>query len=334
MKYYILASSLISDESTSKLLRQLRRVDVRAEFKGFGDFHMKLECSDIPEVDLFTLKKAKRTIKEFVPDLIILTGSSLKEINLASFAKKLGIKTCYYSLPDSPGKVSIRRISQVMDKVLVTRPDEEKLYNSTSARAEFVGNPLIDSIKDHEFDETLILNLNRVNIAVLPAPNDKQFRRELKLIRRIAARVPEYQFHIVLELNDLNPMVPENVKLYVGKKYDMLKQCNAAIAFSGIGSLESALMNCPHVLFRKKNGWWNQKRKLISPVNRVMNKVIVSELSEPGEILSELNLILKDENRCAGIMADYQEMKERIGMERASYNAARIITEWLESGSS
>lgn len=369
MKYFIVAGERSGDLHASKLAKQLKRMDVRAEIVGFGGSYMEKEqvqilkhyssfsfmgvlevLSNLGKIKR-TLKEAKNAIQDENPDVLILVDFPGINLKLATFAKNQGIKTCYYISPKIWAWKShrIKRIRRDVDKMLVILPFETEYYKTRDFPVTYVGNPSIDAIKDYDYDSHFTFNKEEVNIAVLPGSRKQEIEASAKVISDIANQSSTWKFHIAAVDNVESSLYEPyrsilNSKIHVDKTYEILKQCNAAIVTSGTATLETALLNCPQVVVYKANPIsvfivkMMVKIKWISLVNLIADKQIVKELIQerynPREVLDEIKLILSDQKYCAGMMADYQVLRSKIGSERASFKAANEIVEWLESSSS
>ncbi len=365
MKYFIIAGERSGDLHASKLASQLQKKDVRAEIVGFGGSLMEEEgvrilkhystfslmgimevLSNLGKIRR-TIKEAKRAIVDFNPDILILVDFPGFNLKLATFAKKKGIKTCYYISPKIWAWKGhrIKRIKRDIDKMLVILPFEVEFYKSKDFQVDYVGNPLIDSIKDYSFDPTFNLDERKTNVAILPGSRKQEIEASADVIRKVAKQAPEINFHIAAVDNVDSGLYDDyrtisNATIHIDKTYEILKQANAAIVTSGTATLETALLNCPQVVVYRANALsifiakMLVKIKWISLVNLIADKPVVKELIQEDynadQVLEEINKILKDEKYCAAIMADYQELRDMIGAERASSKAAISIVEWLD----
>ncbi len=364
MKYFIVAGERSGDLHASKLSEQIQKKDVRAEVVGFGGKYM--EESGVKVLKHYSsfsfmgflevllnlakirraLKDVKREIRTYQPDVLILVDFPGFNLKLASFAKKERIKTCFYISPKIWAWKE-RRINQIkrdIDKMLVILPFEVDFYRSHAYEVQYVGNPLIDSIKDYSFDQNFSLNGDQINVAVLPGSRKQEILSSTKIIGEIAKTSPKLHFHVAA-VDNVEPKIYDgykslpNVSVHLDKTYEILKESNVAIVTSGTATLEAALLNCPQVVVYRGHpitifiAKLLVKIKWISLVNLIANKTIVKELIQenynPASVLKEINLIVNDQNYCAGMMADYQELRGVIGAERASGKAAQHITEWL-----
>lgn len=369
MKYFIVAGERSGDLHASKLAQQIIKRDRQAQMAGFGGRYMEeagvqilKHYSSFSFMGIFeviknlgqikgTLKEAKQAIRAYDPDVLILVDFPGINLRLATFAKRSGIRTCYYISPKiwAWGGRRIKRIKRDVDKMLVILPFEVAFYKTKNYRVDYVGNPLIDAIRDYNFDSSFCLSPQKVNIAVLPGSRKQELVSSARIIQKMATAAPSYQFHVAAvdnvadELYDCYRTIP-NVSVYFNKTYELLKQVNVAVVTSGTATLETALLNCPQVVVYRGNpftifiGRLLVRVKWVSLVNLIADKEVVRELIQgdyhPKGVFSELRSILRDHGYCAGMLADYQRLREKIGTGSASNRAAEMITEWLGLGGS
>jgi len=359
MKYTIVISSQLSDLQSAKLVEQIRKLDFRAEISAVGAVCLEAEGVELianhgsfPEnrtwpVALFDnislVTSVKKLLRKAKPDVLIVVGLSTKSLRIASLARKRGIKACLIINSDMElKKSSVRnKVSRYFDRVFTATPPSKNYLEIPNILTKYVGNPVVESIKDYQFDSQFTLNQQEVNIAVLTPMNKKELKRSAPLIEQLIAEKPEYIYHIALS-NHANGLFDrfdsfKNVRLSKSHRYEFLKHCNAAICLSSAGTFEAGIMNCPSVLVSKGRlvslGRWR------SLINSIGGKEIVQELVGSRynleTVLTELHLILSDQHYCATILDEFQRVKGLLGHEKFSKKTARIIVEWLEeSGSS
>ena len=128
-------------------------------------------------------------------------------------------------------------------------------------------------------------------------------------------------------------------RLVTGKTYDVITNATAAMVTSGTATLETALLGTPQVVCYK--GSWVSyqlakrliKVKYIALVNLILDKPAVKELIQDElttvNLQKELDAIMLNENNRKRILADYNELKEKLGGIGASARAAGIIVDYL-----
>lgn len=365
MRYFIVAGERSGDMHGARLAEEILKKDRRAEITGAGgDLMQEAGVKLIKHYREFslmgfwevithlatiqkTIKQLKKAILAEKPDVLILIDFAGMNLRLAKFAKTNGIKTCYYISPKiwAWKESRFNQIKKYVDKMLVILPFEKEYYQQKGFEVEYVGNPLMGAIRAYEFDKEFQLATNQVNIAVLPGSRKQEIKASAKNIHEIAKKSPNLNFVIAAVDNvDKSLYQPyeniQNAQIIFNKTYEILKQSNAAIVTSGTATLETALLNCPQVVVYRANpisvfiAKKLVKIQWISLVNLIAQKSVVQELIQEDynaeKVLEELNKILKDHSYCASLLQEYQSLREVIGYQNASREAAGSITAWLE----
>ena len=130
-----------------------------------------------------------------------------------------------------------------------------------------------------------------------------------------------------------------------GETYALLANADAAVVTSGTATLETALFGVPQVVCYKTPlpgliSWLRRKLihvRYISLVNLIADAEVVKELVADtfsvDNIAHELSIILPDGEGRKAMLDGYASVRERLGREDASQNAARIICDLLRSRS-
>lgn len=295
----------------------------------------------------FTIRKVlrdcKQAIHESKPEVMVLVDFPGFNLRMAEFAKKQGIQTCYYISPKiwAWKKGRIKKIRKVVDKMLVILPFEVDFYTELNFEVDYVGNPLMDAVRKHDLNE---IEIDGLAIAVLPGSRHQEVAAAVPVVAEMARMKPNYHFWVA-GVDNLNrslyaPLEKiENVEVIFDRTYDLLKSANASVVTSGTATLEACLLSSPQVVVYKTSWLTFQIGKrlvnidFISLVNLIAGREVVKELIQHDfnakAILEELDPILNDPNHCGRMMADYQEIKEKIGFEPASKRAAETMTRWL-----
>ena len=346
----------------SNLIRELKRLDYEAEMVGFGGDMMEEQGMTLLQhyrtysfmgiwevtTHLGMIKKrfreCKAAIRKTAPDVLVLVDFPGFNLRMAGFAKSLDIKTCYYISPKiwAWKKGRIKTIRRVVDKMLVILPFEVDFYKDLNFGAEYVGNPLMDSVRTHDF-ENLDLE-EETMIAVLPGSRVQELKAAKPVIVEMAKLKPNYNF-LVAGVNNLPKSAYtelesiDNIKVVFEKAYDILKQANASVVTSGTATLEACLLSAPQVVVYRTS-WLTYKIgravvnvKYLSLVNLIADKPVVKELIQSDfnatVVLEEVDQILNNPAYCGNILAEYQEVKEKTGFEPASKRAANSLWSWL-----
>ena len=316
MKYYIIAGEASGDLHASNLLKELKKLDTKAEIRAWGGDLMREQGAEIVKhyrdlafmgfseviMNLRTIVKnisfCKEDILNFKPDAIIFVDYPGFNLRIAEFAHEQKIKTFYYISPQvwAWKQSRVKKIKKVVDLMMVILPFEKDFYKKFDYNVHFVGHPLLDAIEQQK--EILLAGNDwkkrnemeeKPLIALLPGSRTQEISKILPLMLTAIDKFPSYQFAIAAA-----PSQPvefyksflgnRQVKIISGETYSLLSSSDAALVTSGTATLETALLNIPEVVCYKggKISYHIARRivdiKYISLVNLIMDKEVVKEL--------------------------------------------------------
>jgi len=317
MKYYFIAGEVSGDLHAGNCMRELLKLDTKAEFAFTGGDLMQEVTGKKPSIhitqmafmgfidvlkNIGTIKKNFKIVKEdilrYKPDLLVLVDYPGFNLRMAKWAAEKGIKVDYYISPTvwawKEGRVEI--IKRYTNKLFVILPFEEAYYyKKHKLKVYFVGHPLIDAIeqkKPHLKSREQFVNENKLNekpiIAVLPGSRVQEIERMLKLMIDVTTKFGNYQF-VVAGANNLpksyyETLKERNIQVVFNQTYELMTYAEAGIIKSGTSTLESALFNLPQVCCYKGGGLSFKIAKLlvntkyISLPNLIMDAPVIKEL--------------------------------------------------------
>ena len=359
MKYFLIAGERSGDVYGANLIVALLKKDPAAQIVCYGGDEMKAaggellshykESAFMGFYEVFTnlrvIKKKLNTCKKellaFHPDAVIFIDYPGFNLRMAAFAKRQGLRTIYYISPKiwAWNKGRIKEIRSFVDKLLVIFPFEVPFYKSLNYPVEYVGNPLIEHIDSYELDTSFKRSENhRWNIAFLPGSRKQEVEHSIEMISKLAYQRKDLFLWIAgvdnLPIDLYDSIIGlSNVRLVVGKTYEILNLCDAAIVTSGTATLETALWNIPQVVCYKAHpisyliAKYLVQIKFISLVNLIVDKEIVKELIQKDytseNVLREVDLLLTDEKTRRKQLTDYQDLNILLGQK----NASEIVVE-------
>lgn len=96
------------------------------------------------------LRKAREALHEFKPSILIPIDYPDFNLKVAAMAKPLGVKIVYYVSPQvwAWRRGRIKKIADLVDRMMVILPFEQKLYEDTGVESEFVGHPVLEEIDE------------------------------------------------------------------------------------------------------------------------------------------------------------------------------------------
>jgi lipid-A-disaccharide synthase len=361
MRYYIIAGEASGDLHGSNLIKALHIHDAEADVRCWGGDKMEhagatlvkhyrdLAFMGFVEVlrhlgtILSNIRFCKQDILAYKPDVLVLIDYPGFNLRIADWAKKQGIRVCYYISPQiwAWKESRIEQIRRSVDKMLVILPFEQSFYKKHNFEVTYVGHPLIEVV-DGELKKAFTPISDRKIVALLPGSRSQEIRKKLPVMLSMVKRFPEYQFVIAQAPGQDSQLYKElmgdlNVLLVQGQTYNLLQQASAALVTSGTATLETALFGVPEVVCYKGNpvSYWLAKRlikvKYISLVNLILNKPAITELIQAAfnetRLSEELDDLLHNTERRESLQSEYTRLWELLGAEKASEKAAiEIIT--------
>ncbi len=365
MRYYLVAGEASGDLHGANLMKALKAEDPEAAFQYYGGDKMLAEGGTLKKhyaemafmgftevllnlrTILRNMKACKADILAYRPDVLILIDFPGFNLKIAEFAKKEGIKVCYYISPKvwAWNQKRVLKIKRDIDKLFCILPFEVDFYKEWGMEVDYVGNPLLDEIAS--FQPDLLFKekykLEKEVIALLPGSRRQEIERLLPDMLSITEAFPEYQFVVAAapsfeEAYYRQFIKSDNVSLVFGQTYNLLYHSKAALVASGTATLEAALFHIPQVVVYRGGrisvaiARLLVKIRFISLVNLIMDREVVKELIQEDcntdNITSQLSAILSGDSR-AKLLADYVELSAKMGGPGASGRVAKLILSYL-----
>lgn len=364
------------DLHASNLVKELNRLKPDIEFFGLGgnlskeagvkiDFDIsKLAIVGLVDAwkNIFTIGKVFKSILNSVDsnkcDLAILVDYPGFNLRLAKELKKRNIPVIYYISPQvwAWGENRINIIKDCVEKILVFFKFEEDLYKRNGVNTEFIGHPLIETVKP-TLSKDEILKLSSLDplkpiIAFLPGSRITEVKTLLDKMagaaELIAKELPGAQFvvakykNLPLELyrDAIKGHLGANIKILEAGAYNILSIAHFAIVASGTATLETAIIGTPFIITYRTN-LVNYiaykivaKIKILGLVNWIAGRIIVPELLQydaTAENLAKTSLeIIRDEKKRSAMISELAKVKSSIGAPGASSRAAQAILPYLK----
>lgn len=368
MKYYLIAGERSGDLHGSNLIKELKKEDPNASFRGFGGDYMKdagaeiivhykeMAVMGLVEVlkSLFKIKKIMSIcisdIKQQQPDAIIFIDFAGFNLRVAQKIQHLPGKKIYYISPKiwAWNQKRAYKVRKTIDQVFVILPFEKEFYARFDVQAQYVGNPVMDAVNaflpgENFFIKHKIIGTNGI-VALLPGSRKQELIQLLPEMIEVARSFPEKTFGLSMIRNLPQNLYEDalnepNIIPVIEDNYNLLYNSEAAVVTSGTATLETALFDVPQVVIYRTSklnymiGKQFVKVDFISLVNLIVDREIVKELLQDKVnskvISSELRSILEDESHRNQIHNGYKQLRDTLSGDNASKNTAKEIYEML-----
>ncbi|HOI30610.1 MAG TPA: lipid-A-disaccharide synthase [Melioribacteraceae bacterium] len=365
----IIAGEASGDMHGASLIHELKKLDPELKISGIGGdrmiaegmqplFHIKRmaflgfievlrHLPFIRKVQTEILKK----IKQESIDTVVLIDYPGFNLEMAGKLKQPGKKIIYYISPQvwAWGIGRIKKIKELIDKMIVVFPFEEKLYKENGVDAVYVGHPLIEQINSYQFlskeelFEKLKLEEGKEILLLMPGSRKHEIKKlfpvsikaakhladefNLQIVVACAENIDEHVFNGLSEIKDF--------KLVKGNRYDLLKYSKFGIIKSGTSTLEAGIFELPFVVVYSTNALTYHLGKMLVKINNIaMANIILGETVVTELIQKEVNVekiyevskeILSDNSRYETIRTKLGSIKSRLGSIGASKRAAELI---------
>jgi lipid-A-disaccharide synthase len=288
------------------------------------------------------------------PDLAILIDYPDFNLRLAAQARRAGVPVLYFISPQvwAWRRGRVRRMADVVDRLLVILPFEEEFYRRAGVPVEFIGHPLLDLVRAQRTrrQERSVLGLDpdRPVIALLPGSRRNEIKSHLGPLLSAAARLTgefrDLQCLLVVAPTFDRREVAERVAaeaptsrvrpiLVSEDRYDAVASADAAIVASGTATLETALLGVPMVVVYRMNPvTFALARRLmllqdIGMPNLIAGRRVVPELVQADctgqSIAREVRRLLTDRAAAEQMRRELAEVRDRLGSGGAIPRAAR-----------
>ena len=370
MNFYIISGERSGDLHASNLVKEILSREPGSRVRGIGGemsrkagveiFKDYKEISFMGLIEVIAnlfkisqyLSATKRDLLEYKPDVLILVDFAGFNMRMARFAKQNGIRVFYYISPKiwAWNTKRVEKIKKYVDRMFVILPFEKEFYQEFGVKVDYVGNPILDSVKDFNPDPDFRMRNDldqRPIIAILPGSRKQEIERMLHFMLSLLPAFSDFQFVVAGVSNLTHDYYQQfrrggEVKIVIDETYDLLNLAQGALVTSGTATLETAFFGVPQLVGYKMNliTFWLGKAvvkvKYISLVNLILGRPLLKELIQdnfhPNIIRDELNAILTDPERKKVIQDGYQELMKKMGNDGASSKAAQLMLGYLHDG--
>jgi lipid-A-disaccharide synthase len=362
--YYIIAGERSGDLHGGNLIRAIHTHDAAAQVRCWGGEQMETAGAtlvrhyrDLAFMGFWEVARNLGTIRRLLrecqadvlahrPHALILIDYAGFNLRMAKWAKRQGIRVYYYISPKvwAWNQRRALAIKANVDKLFVILPFEKTFFSKYDYEVEYVGNPLLDALSQHEANAAFLAKIGsptRPIIALLPGSRLQEITAMLPIMLEAARQFNEYDFVVGTVSNVPTPLYDKlltnypQVRRVENAAYDLLKHATAALVTSGTATLETALLNVPQVVCYKTS-WLSYAiaRRLIavpyiSLVNLIVDRPLITELIQdaltPERTGHELRSVLPGSSRRAEVLSGYTDLQQLMGTSGASERVGKAI---------
>jgi len=341
--FFLIAGEKSGDLYGSKLIKELLNINPNAIINYWGGDMMKEAGGNllqhyrsynfmgfyevIKNLNLFLNKinLFKKHLDDIKPSVVILIDFPGFNLRLAKYCKKKGIKVIYL-IPPKVWAWNTKRIYQIKKYVDITfsiLPFEVDFFKKYDLKIFYYGNPLYSIVDRYKFNKILYKSNFKNIISLLPGSRAAEVSNSIPIFKKIINSMPENLFFVScvdhIDKSFYHPIKNlKNVKLIFSRTYDMIKQSDVSVTFSGTASLEVALLNVPQMVVYKTSfityliARMVVKIKYISLVNLILKKPLIKEFIQKDfnskTVKKEIIKILSDNNYNKRIKNGYKEI--------------------------
>jgi len=366
----IIAGEASGDLHGAHLVKELRALDPTIRFHGVGGDSMEAagvrllaHISDMAVVGLTEVlsklvriiavyRQLKQSLVSIRPALVILIDYPEFNLLFARLVKKKGIPLVYFISPQiwAWRRGRVKKIARLVTKMVVIFPFEKDFYEQAGVATEFVGNPLVDAVRNHFSREEALarfrLNPDVPTVGLLPGSRMGEIRRHLpvflKAVPLIKKEIETVQFILPVapglkrdEIATWCRRVDPSITIVENHVYDVMHIADFILVASGTATVEAAIMEAPMAIIYQVSpltyrlGRLLIKTKNVGMVNIIAEKTIVPELLQQdfsAERVAETTIShLRDQTARDTMKQELRAVRRRLGAPGAAKRAAQAV---------
>ncbi|MBI3950824.1 MAG: lipid-A-disaccharide synthase [Acidobacteria bacterium] len=372
----ILAGEASGEHHGAELIRALRRRYPQVAFEVFGSggaqmrqagVEVLVDVKDVGIIGPVEIARAWRKIyrafcqlrdaaRQRQPDAVILIDWPEFNLWLVRSLKRAGLPTIYYISPQiwAWRQYRLRTIKRHVDKMIVILPFEVEFYRRSGMEVEFVGHPLLDSVRVTKDRFTFCaqhqLDPQRRIVSLLPGSRRSEVHHILPVMIEAIVRLRSTGDQFVIPLAPTisrafaesligNALGDLDLRVVQNDTYNALAHSELAVVTSGTATLEAALLETPLIVVYRSSAL---NYRLIRPlihldtfgmVNLIAGEKIVPELIQhdmtPERLAETVIDLLRDEPNRMTIKQRLKQVKQRLGEGNAADRAAEIVMDTI-----
>lgn len=364
------AGEVSGDMHGASIAKAIRKREPEARLFGFGGPQMESAgveiCCNMQDYNVMgfweVIKNLRRIFKlrdyllevmdKEKPDLLVLIDYPDFNWRLAAKAKKLGIPIFSYIPPSAWAwrKGRAKPVARLADQIAAIFPFETQVYEEAGANIQFVGNPLIDTVKPsmsrEEAAQYFSMDLSHNNVLLLPGSRKQEIEiilpEILKAAVELSKRHENMDFYLPVasgisetRLQEIISEFDVDVQIKKDHTYDLMNACDFAIATSGTVTLEAALLELPSVILYKMSPISYCIGKILIHLpnfslpniiagERILPELLQAEIST-ARIVQEAEKMFKDRATAMETKKRLQKIRQSLGEPKAAERVAALI---------
>ncbi|MEZ4750743.1 MAG: lipid-A-disaccharide synthase [Bdellovibrionota bacterium] len=370
---FLVAGEASADSHAATIVRQLKQQFPDLRVLGIGGPALRAEGMDCivdsNQVDVMGItevfsrfselrssyERLKKTIRDENLDAALLIDLPDLNLMIARHLKAAGVPVAYFVSPQVWvwRRYRIHKIKKRIDRMLVLFPFEQEFYKKHQVPCDFVGHPLVDSIRLRAVERTRQERLSAPRIAIVPGSRRSEIGHHSNLLRdavlRLQKRYPTASFLCPIAKNLSESLLKEAfgdlpVVLTRQRLESVVASVDVSLTASGTATLETALVGTPQVMFYKLNrstAWLFQLlsryRTYFSLPNIVLQKAVIPEYVQhqaTGEALEfAVSQLLESDTYRREMVAGYEEIRARLGKGGSANLVAGAVQKILQPSS-
>ena len=270
-------------------------------YKGINVIGLKKDLSIFKAFPLFisAIRKCKKIIKEFKPDVVIGVGGYVTAPVIYA-ASKLGIKTIIHEQNSIPGKTNIF-LSKYVDKILVSLPGSKNLFKHNNVV--LTGNPRSEEAYYAKAINKKELGLSKDKKLVLIVMGSLGSMTVSNSLKEIIPKFKNKNYEVLLVTgkdyyDNFKDIKIDNVKIvpYLNNMINVLKNVDVMVTRAGASTIAEILAdNIPSIFIPSPYVANNHQYKNAKELEECDAAIIIEEKELNSEnLLKNIDLLLEN----------------------------------------
>ena len=368
----IVAGEASGDLHGGHLVRALKAQHPQLQFEGVGGKHMQeagvstlYDISRMGGMGLFEFvnglwhhieiyRKLSREIAKGKYRAAILINYPFFNLKLAKVCKQWDCPSLFYISPQvwASRKGRVNTIRETVSKMYVILPFEEEIFREARVDVEYLGHPFIDIVQPQVSREEALqefgLDPAVKTVGLLPGSRMSEvnyllddmvgaaeiIQKELRQCQFLLPVADSIDPELIRERLGGNPL---DIKMVIGRNYDVMNCSDALIMASGSSTLEAGLFTVPMVIIYKVHPVTYFIARFFTDITRfglvniVAEEEVVPELLNeqvtPERIAAEILKVLKDPEKARAVRERLHKVRESLGAPGVVERIARSMAD-------